>query len=307
MVRSRRRRTSSGPAGPAEGGTFAGGAGAMIRPCPRRDEVVPGGWGPATANPRRRLHHGRGRTASYRCHRPVDPDRHAMVPADPLAASAGSGGSAWPAGDRAGGWHHAGRGQLARWRRRRRRGDGVGPVVAGRFEPRRVVPLRRGGAGTGRAGRSRPGAGRAGDPGRLVLGRGDARGRDGGQEPAQDLVGGGALGQRLVGQHQAVAEDVGGDVEDVLGQHVVPAPQQRQGPAGGDQAEAGPGAGAVGDEGLDVGQPVAVGLPGGQHQVDGVVDDAAVDVDLVGRLLELQRGRRGRGPRAAPAGSTPMR
>ena len=61
-----------------------------------------------------------------------------------------------------------------------------------------------------------------------------------------------ALGERLVGEHQAVAQHVGGDVEHVLGEHVAAAPQQGEGPAGGDQAEAGPGAGAVGDERRDV-------------------------------------------------------
>jgi hypothetical protein len=41
-------------------------------------------------------------------------------------------------------------------------------------------------------------------------------------------VGRHAVGERVVGEHQPVAEHVGGDVEDVLGQHVVPAADQRQ-------------------------------------------------------------------------------
>ena len=63
-----------------------------------------------------------------------------------------------------------------------------------------------------------------------------------------------------------MAEHVGGDVEHVLGQDVVAAPQQGQGPAGGDEAEAGPGAGAVGDQPGEVRQAVVGGLAGGEHE-----------------------------------------
>src|SRR3712207_7180978 len=41
------------------------------------------------------------------------------------------------------------------------------------------------------------------------------------------VVGGHAVGQRVVGEHQPVAQHVGGDVEDVLRQHVVAAADQR--------------------------------------------------------------------------------
>ena len=76
----------------------------------------------------------------------------------------------------------------------------------------------------------------------------DARRGDGREQAGEDVLGGEALGQRLVGQHEAVAQHVGGDVEDVLGQRVGAAPQQGEGPGAGDEAEAGPGAGAVADE-----------------------------------------------------------
>ena len=52
------------------------------------------------------------------------------------------------------------------------------------------------------------------------------------------------LGERLVGQHEAVAQDLGGHVEDVLGHGVGAATQQGERPAGADEAEAGAGAGA---------------------------------------------------------------
>ena len=43
--------------------------------------------------------------------------------------------------------------------------------------------------------------------------------------------------QRVVGEHQPVAEHVAGHVEDVLRQHVVPAAHQGEGAAGRDQPE----------------------------------------------------------------------
>ena len=49
----------------------------------------------------------------------------------------------------------------------------------------------------------------------------------------------------------------------------------------------------VGDVGADLRQAVAVRLPGGQHQVDGVVDHAPVDVDAVRHLLQPQQGVQG--------------
>ena len=78
-------------------------------------------------------------------------------------------------------------------------------------------------------------------------------------------------GQRLVGEHQPVAQHLGGDVEDVLGQDVVAAPQQGEGPAAGDQAEAGPRAGAVGD------QPSRSGMPWSPGSRGNVAADAATD------------------------------
>ena len=103
-----------------------------------------------------------------------------------------------------------------------------------------------------------------------------------------------------------MAEDVGGDVEDVLGQHVRAAPHEGQRPAGGDEAERGPGAGAVGDERGEVGQAVLGRRPGGQHEPHGVVEDAVVDEHRVGRLLQRLRAP-GSKTRSAVGGSTPMR
>ena len=60
-------------------------------------------------------------------------------------------------------------------------------------------------------------------------------------------------------------------------------------PAGGDQAEAGARAGAVGHPLRDVGQAVLLRGAGGQHEPHDVVDDRVVDEDPAGgRLQPLQ-------------------
>ena len=100
------------------------------------------------------------------------------------------------------------------------------------------------------------------------------------------MVGRDVAGERLVGEHQAVAQDLGGDVEDVLRQRVGATAQQRQRAPGADEAEARPGAGAVADQFRELAHGERRRIAGGEHQVDRVVDDAAVDVDLVGRGLE---------------------
>ena len=72
------------------------------------------------------------------------------------------------------------------------------------------------------------------------------------------IVGVDAVGQRLVREHEPVAQDVGGDVEHVLRQHVACGrAAARARAAGGDEAERGAGAGAVRDERREVGEAVA--------------------------------------------------
>ena len=79
------------------------------------------------------------------------------------------------------------------------------------------------------------------------------------------------------------------DVEDVLGQHVVPAADQRERPGGRDDAERGAGRRAVGDPAGDVGHAVRAGLAGGDHQAHHVVDQRVVH-EVVGRhVLQAQQ------------------
>jgi hypothetical protein len=56
-----------------------------------------------------------------------------------------------------------------------------------------------------------------------------------------------------------VVQHVEGDVVDVLRHDVAPAPDEGEGAGGLDEANAGPGAGAVGQQPVDVGQAVLVG------------------------------------------------
>ncbi len=147
-----------------------------------------------------------------------------------------------------------------------------------------------GGSGRGgRGGRAGSREGRRGRTGRGILRGRHPRGGNRAQQPGQQVLDGQPLGQRLVARHQAVAQDVGGDVVDVLGQGVVAAPQQREGAGGGDQAEAGAGAGPEGQQLLELGQLELGGVAGGQHQAHGVLDHAVVDVDLVGQVLQRQQ------------------
>ena len=123
----------------------------------------------------------------------------------------------------------------------------------------------------------------------LAAGR---RARGCGQDRAQQVVGGDVVGQRLERQHQAVAHDVERHVEHVLRQDVVAAAHEGQGPRGQDQVDRGARAGAEGEVALEVGQPEALRVAGRRREADRVLDERRVDVDRVGRLLELDAARR---------------
>ena len=119
----------------------------------------------------------------------------------------------------------------------------------------------------------------------LDAGRGHGR-----QHAGEHLLDVDVLGERLVGQQQSVAQDLGSDVEDVLGRQVVAAAQQGERPATADQADRRTGAGAELDEGAQLGQAVVLGRAGAQHQVH--------------RVLEHRCGRRTPG-RLRPAAPGP--
>ncbi len=89
-------------------------------------------------------------------------------------------------------------------------------------------------------------------------------GRDG--DPADDApeqrVAVHVVGQRLERQHQPMAKDVEDHVEHVLGQHVVAAADEGQGPRGQDQVDRGTRTRPEGDVALELGQPVPFGRAG---------------------------------------------
>ncbi len=83
-----------------------------------------------------------------------------------------------------------------------------------------------------------------------------------------------------------MAQHLAGHVDDLLGQHVVPAPQEGEGPGGGHQTEAGPGTGAVGDVGHEVGHSRPGRVPGGEHEPHHEVEDPIVQEHGIGGVLE---------------------
>ena len=113
----------------------------------------------------------------------------------------------------------------------------------------------------------------------LFSGEVDAGWGDGGQDGGEEAVGGDLFGQGLVGQDQAVAQDVAGEFLDVLGQAVAAAPEHGQGAGGRDQVDRASGAGAIGDVAGEVGEVVGGGVAGGVTQGDGVLGDQPVDID----------------------------
>ena len=163
---------------------------------------------------------------------------------------------------------HAGCGRVTVGRRRAEL-PGLRPGRLGRTELRDVRAARR--ARTEAAG---------------VLPRRDLRQRHGLHDPLDDVVGRHAVGERVVGEHQPVPQHVGGDVEDVLRQHVVAAADQGERAGGGDEAERGAGAGAVGHPGGDVLHAVLPRRAGGHDEPDDVVDQRVVHEDLRGGLLQ---------------------
>ena len=74
-------------------------------------------------------------------------------------------------------------------------------------------------------------------------------------QPPHQALGRHPVGHRVEGEHQPVGEDVHRQLPDVLGQHVLPAAQQRLRPGGRDQAEGGPGLAPYASSGAISGSP----------------------------------------------------
>jgi hypothetical protein len=129
-----------------------------------------------------------------------------------------------------------------------------------------------------------------------------------------DVLGGDALGQRVVGERDAVAQDVGREVADVVRDDVPAAAQEREGLGGLDHPDRPARRGAEGDVLAQVLHAVALGVARGVGEGDGVGDHRAVHVDLArlgavaDEVVGLQRCWTGAGgviARSTTAASSP--
>ena len=102
---------------------------------------------------------------------------------------------------------------------------------------------------------------------------------NGRQDPVDDVVGGDAVGERLVGEHEPVAENVRGELADVLGKGVFAPADERERPAGEDQVDRGARAGAERDEPRELAEPDRADVAGRGRELDGVLDQRRVDED----------------------------
>ena len=192
--------------------------------------------------------------------------------------------------------------------RRRRRGTASGsplqqPVEAADHLPLEAVeePLGRLGAAQGAGGVHVVARGRGAAAGHALpereLGNGDGR-----EDAVDDVVRRDAVGERLVREHEPVAQDVEGDLVEVLRQRVLAAAHERERPAGEDQVDRGARAGAEGDEAREVAEPDRGDVAGRVGELHRVLDQRRVDEHRVGR--PLQPGAGCSASIARPAGSS---
>ena len=107
-----------------------------------------------------------------------------------------------------------------------------------------------------------------------------------GEDAVDDVVGGDAVGERLVGEHEPVAQHVVGDLAQVLRERVLAAADECQRPPGEDQVDRRARAGAVGDEAREVAEPDRGDVARRVRELDRVLDQRRVDEDAVGRPLQ---------------------
>ena len=129
------------------------------------------------------------------------------------------------------------------------------------------------------------------------------RAADRAEDPREHVVRRDAVAERVVGEHQPVAQHVGREVGDVLGDRVAAAAQQRERLRRLDQADRAARARAVLDQRREVVQAVAVGTARGVGERDRVADHVAVDEHAraaAAVALEVVDARGARAPAAAP-------
>ena len=109
---------------------------------------------------------------------------------------------------------------------------------------------------------------------------GQARGAglgNGRQHPLEQLVGRDAFAERVVGEHEPVAQHVGREVADVVALDVTAAAQQREHACRLHEPDRAAGAGAELDQRRELGQTVLLGVPRRVGERDRVADRVAID------------------------------
>ena len=127
---------------------------------------------------------------------------------------------------------------------------------------------------------------------------------DGGEHPLEQLVGGDPLAERVVGQHDPVAEHVGGEVADVVGRRrdrgrAAARARARPGPARSARA----GSSRTRSSAATSCEPVARRVPGRVGERDRVADHLAVDEHRLRPRPRSGAGRRATGTRCTSAGA----
>src|SRR6266571_1508160 len=110
------------------------------------------------------------------------------------------------------------------------------------------------------------------------------------QHAIHDVLGGDVLRLRLVGQQDAVAQHVVGDLLHVLRHHIAAAAQERERPGRLGKGQGGAGGGAECDRMRDVGEARLPRAAGRDDEPDDVVPDALVEVDLAYTVREPPDG-----------------
>ena len=95
------------------------------------------------------------------------------------------------------------------------------------------------------------------------------------------------LGQRLVGEHHAVAQRVLDELLQILHEHVLAPAHDGEAAGGVDQRDRPARAGAERDEAPQVGQPELAGTARRSRELEGIADEARIDVDPAHDRLDL--------------------
>ena len=115
------------------------------------------------------------------------------------------------------------------------------------------------------------------------------RDRDTIEDLVENIVSADIVGERFIGEDDAVAHHVQRHVEHILGQGIFAAAHKGQGPAGQDQVDRRTRAGAEHDVALHIFQAHLLRLTGCGHHADGIFHQGRVHIHLIRFLLEFEQ------------------